>query len=614
MAAFDISEPLGPSSAASSATFTNSNFLFDFAIGGLPFLSAARDETPYERGFAQVRREQLDTAQVAGEQSLSAWWLRSQYTFTGGAGQRNYEPASDEAVRTGYKSSQGVNPWVDGELQLLRETSEFSSAAGSRIAGARSGSTNYVVYLDGSASKVWNGSTSATVTGSTGTHSWLWPIGGKVLAAHSAGIDIIDVASNSATSMWTGMPAAPKVWWVKNRIIAAAGSRLYELPYVTTATSVASSTYEITGVNTISSWTWTGAVETPNSILVSGYSGSKGAIYALTLESDGGLVTLAAPAVAAEFPQGEWPTGMMSYVGAYVASGTNKGVRLGVVDGNGRIQYGPLSVETASAVEHFTASDRFIYAGVSAGQPDGTSGLIRLDVGGIDQAGRAPWAFDVAAGDTGPVTGVTQFGSSGRMVVASSKIWLESATTLVESGWLETSDVLFGTLEPKQFHYAKPSLTVPGGTVAMAVGGVNLYTYDGANSSAEPRMPSAAVDRASLTFTLSRDGTDSSVGPTVEGWQMKALPVVQRQELISIPLMCYVTERDRAGNEHTTDAWARYARLAALCASQATVTYQNLGTGEQATVVVEDLGFRQLSPPDSADGFGGTVTVTVRKI
>ena len=76
MATFDITESLGVE-AATITTHTNTNFLYNFAIAGLPFLAAMRDDLPLERAFAQVRRQQLDTAQVAGEQSLSNWWLRS---------------------------------------------------------------------------------------------------------------------------------------------------------------------------------------------------------------------------------------------------------------------------------------------------------------------------------------------------------------------------------------------------------------------------------------------------------------------------------------------------------------------------------------------------------
>lgn len=627
MASFDITEGVVGSlgvESGTTTTYANTNFQYNFAIAGIPFLGAMRDEDPLERAFAQVRRQQLDTAQVAGEQSLSNWWLRSQFTFTGGANQKIYEPAQDEAVRTRYADSQGVDPWTEGEVTLLPAMdldgedpgTPLEDTPGCMVAGASYGGTDYIVFSDGSTTTRYNEASNTAVSGATGAYSWLWPMGDKVLACYNGGIDLIDVATATAQDIKT-CTGTPKVWWVKQRMVAAIGRSLYEIalpnPVVSAAFPAALYPHPDSG------WTWTSVVETPDAILASGYMGSKGAIYKFVLDqSDGTLPTLTSAVTVLEFPQGEIPTSMISYLGSYVAIGTNKGVRIATVGTSGQLQLGALTVETDSPVNFMTARDRFIFAGITAGLPDGSSGVVRIDLSNPDQQGRYPYAWDVACLDNGTVTGVSQVGSSGRIAIASSAVWIASGTRLVESGWIDTSQVLYGTLEKKQFYFAELKAEYPGGTITLSSNVDGSYTslvgYSEANKNEVTRLPTSAVTKMGLRFILNRDATDTGLGPVVTGWQMKALPSIERQEIIKIPLLCYDNERDSAGNKSRSNAWTRYSALVNAVKSAATVTFQNLDTGELANCVIEDLSFRQSSPPSGFDGFGGIATITVRKV
>ena len=627
MASFDITEGVVGSlgvESGTTTTYANTNFLYNFAIAGIPFLGAMRDEDPLERAFAQVRRQQLDTAQVAGEQSLSNWWLRSQFTFTGGANQKIYEPAQDEAVRTRFADSQGVDPWTEGEVTLLPAMdldgedpgTPLEDTPGCMVAGASYGGTDYIVFSDGSTTTRYNEASNTAVSGATGAYSWLWPMGDKVLACYNGGIDLIDVATATAQDIKT-CTGTPKVWWVKQRMVAAIGRSLYEiaLPNPVASAAFPAALYQ----HPDSGWAWTSVVETPDAILASGYMGSKGAIYKFVLDqSDGTLPTLTSAVTVLEFPQGEIPTSMISYLGSYVAIGTNKGVRIATVGTSGQLQLGALTVETDSAVNFMTARDRFIFAGITAGLPDGSSGVVRIDLSNPDQQGRYPYAWDVACLDNGTVTGVSQVGSSGRIAIASSAVWIASGTRLVESGWIDTSQVLYGTLEKKQFYFAELKAEYPGGTITLSSNVDGTYTslvgYSEANKNEVTRLPTSAVTKMGLRFILNRDATDTGLGPVVTGWQMKALPSIERQEIIKIPLLCYDNERDSAGNKSRSNAWTRYSALVNAVQSAATVTFQNLDTGELANCVIEDLSFRQSSPPSGFDGFGGVATITVRKV
>src|SRR5918994_5605095 len=110
--------------------FVSTDLDYDYAIGGIPFVSAIKDESPYTERMAPIRKEQFDNFAEPGEQSLQGWWLRSQSTFTGGAGILYQDPDNDNQFNYRFATSLGVNPWDSGDLKLLRETERISSAGG----------------------------------------------------------------------------------------------------------------------------------------------------------------------------------------------------------------------------------------------------------------------------------------------------------------------------------------------------------------------------------------------------------------------------------------------------------------------------------------------------
>ncbi len=623
---------------SSTSTYTNSGFAYDFAIAGWPFLSAATDRNPITRQFVPVRRQQLDTSKDPGEHSLDSWWVRSQTDWSNGAGQVLYEPADDDTVRAKFYRSQGVDVWKAGEVSLLPAMDELSSAdfpaadlypatdlypgtglietgTNCPIASGRTAAgTEYLIYADGTDTKKWDGTTHTTITGLSAQPSWLWSAGTQIFACHATGIDRIDLTGTTGAAMYTGAAAAPKVWWVKQRLIASVANALHECAYQTTSSVLPAAIYTHPNAD----WHWTAVVDTPGAILAAGYSGSKGAIYRLVLDSSGTLPTLTSAITTAEFPQGEWPTGMLSYLGAYVAIGTNKGVRIAQVSDTGQLQYGPLTLETGFRVEHFTADDSYIYAGVTQEQLDGTSGVARIDLSNQDPSGRYAYTMGLGTTDTGTVSGVTQFGSSGRICISTDSIWLESATDKVASGWLETSKILFNTQENKKFRNVRVNADVPGGSLAVSTyqGGeeTGLTTWTAKPGEQVQITPSAGMESLVLRFRLTRDTTDPTISPVLFGYQVRAVPVLERKQQIQVPLLCYDTERDAFGNISYDNAWDRYNNLVAAVEGGDLVSFQDLNTRNTITGVLEDLQFEQASPPQGFDGFGGVLTISVRAL
>src|SRR5678816_1991155 len=97
---------------------------YDYALGGIPFLSATQDSRPYTERMAEIRKQQFDSFAEPGEQSISGnfWWLRSQSTFNGGAGLIYQDPDTDNQFNVKFAESLGVDPWTSGQLKLLRNT------------------------------------------------------------------------------------------------------------------------------------------------------------------------------------------------------------------------------------------------------------------------------------------------------------------------------------------------------------------------------------------------------------------------------------------------------------------------------------------------------------
>lgn len=107
---------------------------FDVAIGGLPFVMAVTDSTPYKRQTAEFRAQRVDQMRDPGEHTLagSGYWTRSQSSFHYGDGINFTEPmeGNDSEVRFRYKDGYGINPWVPGQLTLLKSTTLVQAFTG----------------------------------------------------------------------------------------------------------------------------------------------------------------------------------------------------------------------------------------------------------------------------------------------------------------------------------------------------------------------------------------------------------------------------------------------------------------------------------------------------
>ena len=395
-----------------------------------------------------------------------------------------------------------------------------------------------------------------------------------------------------------------------------------------------------------STWKWTGICEGPNAIYASGYSGDSSTVYRLSLDTTGNVPLLNKAVTAADLPKGEYVTALGSYIGKYMVFGTNKGVRVGQIDtsgfvSSGYITYGPLTVVTngydpASAttlnggpVYGITFNDRYAYCTVSnyIDNGDGTysSGLVKIDLSREISPNLMAYATHLRANSTNDVVDIAVFGRSNKLAFAIKNVgtYLQQ-DTLCGSGYIQTGFIRYLTLEDKHFKLLKMNLQSPvTGTVKFSTvlddgSVVDVITVDqNFNLSLDiaTNLPTERTNLA-LRFTIYPTNLLTSAS-TFTGYQLKALPAVHRQRLLTIPLMNYDFEGDRFNMPVGYEGRAadRLAALETLEAPGNVVTYQDFTNNETLQGVIDSVQFIRMTPPERRfKGFGGICYIQFRTV
>lgn len=628
----------GRPATSGSATYALADVEYDYAIGGMPFLSAISDNYPLTVALAEIRKDQFDNNREPGEQSLAGWWLRSQSTFIGGEGMLYQDPDQVGAANLQNRHSiqfghcVGLNPWTNGQLTMLRSTTQrIADASGNPhlLLGWNDGTDRYWSAV-GSALKSDTGSAVTTVTwGGSGTIRSLTSDGTSYFAADATGI-YKGAGSGAGTQIYNTGTSAVTVRWVKGRLMAGVGPAVYEL--TSAGLPLPGSDLRFTHLNP--SWTWTDFAEGPSAIYAAGSAGSSSGIYKFVLDNTGAVPTLAKGGIlTAQLPQGEVLNALTVYLGTFVGLGTSRGFRVGQIDANGDIAYGPLLVSISGGVKAIGTYDRFFFVG-GTNSIDGSSGLHRVDLGQIiEDAGATvalfAYATDLQAHVTGAVSSVTNLGNSDRMVfsVVGQGAYLESASTLEPMGYFQTGRVRFSTLEPKLYKFltvktpaalmgaVTASITEPGGSttsiLTVSQGGTATIT------DVLLAAPTTAVEWVQLRLDFNRSSVDTTLGPVVTGWQLKAMPGSVRQRVFEIPLLNFDREKDQS-NQNTGWEGRAAERLAAfsqLAQRGDAVSFQDLAADTSVLVVIDNFKFEQKAAPgDNKTTTGGVLWLQLRTI
>jgi hypothetical protein len=627
---------------SSTSVWQNTTESYDVAVGGLPFFYAIADDRPYIRQTAPFNKQQSDISAEPGEQSLTGWWLRSQSSFHNGTGIKFYDPSAGETVTHRFADSQNVDVWTKGQVTLLKEsTNTVTNSDTYKIISAVSGSTDVVIaYIPGSTTIKDIQSNGTTLTTYATTASGIVDVvtdGTTLFVANATRIYYQTIGATGALNdhYSTGY-AKVKMGWVKQRLVAGIGTAIYELTGALGTTTLPAALY----THPNSGWEWTSISEGGSAIYAAGYAGGNGAIYKFTLDATGLMPTLSSGVIAAQLPSGEYPLKIESYLG-YMLIGTNKGVRVSTIEADGSLAYGPLVIEDnlgATASRDFAFRDRFVWVtGAVAGQP----GLYRIDLGAeittsteslYRQTLRFAYATDTfLTGVGGYATSVDFIGNSDQIAFTTSGsngIAIQSTTVLATSGYITTGKIRYGTLEPKNFKrlIARGSFAVGEtllSSVATNAGGSEIeYDHISYNSGVNPvevttSVPQTAQEFLAYKFTLSRDVTDTTAGPTFKGYQAKATIATPRQRMIRFPAYCFDIETDRFNTVigYEGRAFDRIKLLEEVEQSGDVLTWQDLTTGESLQAVIEEVTFTRMTPPDRRfDGFGGILQITIRTV
>lgn len=203
-------------------------------------------------------------------------------------------------------------------------------------------------------------------------------------------------------------------------------------------------------------------------------------------------------------------------------------------------------------------------------------------------------------------------------------VYLEDASTLRTSGYITTGAIRFTTLEPKHYKFIRARGSFTSGSLDVQTidedgTSYNVITHSSAIPSLEvtTSSPDSSREFLSYKFTLARDTTITTNGPTFKGYQVKALPGVKRQRLIQVPLWCFDVESDRFNvkSGYSGRAWERIQLLEDIEANGDIINFQDFTTGERVQSIIEEVQFYRTSAPDKRfDGFGGRLIVTVRTV
>lgn len=614
---------------STGATYRSTGVAYDWAIGGLPFLAATADDRPLTRKTATYRKDQFDAGSDPGEQSLVFWWLRSQTSFHGGAGVKFVEQNTNDQygalVAYRFYDSRGVDPFsVQGQVTLLKTTQQLKAATGSVLVHGCVDSSGTDIALQAEGANLYRvtaaGSATAITWGGTGTILSICDDGTNYYVLDSAGVYKGTLAGGAGTKIYNLSGSRGLVAWVKQRLMLALDNSVYELN-VNAGAGTALPTAKYAHPNT--NWRWTAATETPQAILFAGFVGDTSQVYKFTLDATGAVPTLVGAGASAVLPEGELCYGLYGYLGTYVAIGTNRGVRVATVDSNGDLSWGPLVFTTTAPVRDFVGRGGFILC-AAENQIDGNSGLYVIDLSVATAFRKYAYATHLQAHVPGQVSNVQLLGASGRLLfgVDGQGSYVEHTTNLEPTGWLQTGNIRFHTIENKLFKYLRMrSLAITGGSLAATVntpdGNSTPVVSYSSGIPEESALPTnvGPQEYVSLTFTFT---SATTVGPTFTGYQVKALPAQKRQRLYVIPMLCFDFEVDKNGMRSGAQGSAvkRLSALEALEEAADLVLLQDLNQNPTSArlVVIDDITFEQKAPPGKFSGWGGVITLTLRAV
>lgn len=639
---------------------------YDVMIGGYGFRLATDQQMYYSRATEPTTVHRFDSSLEPGEQSLSPLpWIKSQSSFNGGAGQLNAEQGftafqyqAEQVEHIRFDTCMGVDVWTTGQVSRLPSTNIVNVGSISQLVTATVGGIDYAIvggthvlsqveWTSGPDSAptvtsidltpaTFGGASNCTISSlvTDGQNYYaliLLAVPGSIANVKTLIVKGAVGSTTAPTAIYKG-PAnntqvAGVLGWQKARLVAGLGNSMYTLDINPSSPPVDYTTIQARFTHPSPGWTFVAFSESPTAILGGGSVYQQSSILSFELDTTGNVPQLGGGASIAVLPAGELLYSLHCMMSSFLAVGTSKGIRIGSFDTyTGALNLGPLSVDTTSPVLALSGRDRFVYGGFTNGQPDGKTGLVRIDLSfTVDAAGRLAYAPDLrppynAPTGLGSVTCVNLLPQSDRMVfMATDGLHVEaSAPNANDPAWLRTSRIRYDTLEMKLFKYGRLSGTLDSSSITVEAvtpfsGNFALGTF-GFLTDGNPglfKMPPGLYEWIQMVFTL--NGTSG----VMNSYEVRAYPAPQVQDVITFTVNCFRDEVDRFGLDVTDPElprvrWQNVLALKNSGVETRYVEFTNQGPTAEL-VLIDQLEYRSYARPTIDDDFGGYITMRLRK-
>jgi len=583
--------------------------VFPVALNGRPYmldLASGR----FARAFEARLRDSADDSNIPGEAAINpqGLWRRSQTSWHKGTNQQYGDTA--EGIDTRFYDSKNVDPWTRGQLSLLPTTDEVLSSASTNLQMVVAG--GYVYVADGDQLKRSSDLSSWTdiTSGPAAQITSLATDGYNVFVGYSSsGIYRTYTAVTTLAAYINGSETYENMAYVKGRLMASHDNELHN--FTQDVTTSHSHTSGVISDHPNDQFVYTGFAEGTAHIYTGGHAGETSLIYRIDIKDDG--TALDVPIQAGALPVGEEIYSMFGYLG-YVMIGTNNGVRVATSDANGDLLIGP-TLETPYPVRCFTADGRFVWYGLT--NFDGTSGgLGRIDLSELVGVNEPAYASDLMTDDTDDVRSVVTFNGKRLFSVSGGGVYHES-DDLAASGFVDVGTWRWGIPDRKFAAFFDMRTEPLNGTLQFShnfdnAGFQDLAPFDRAGATENILDgPSTAFGEGRFRISFTRDTSDSTLGPVLTRWQVRAVPAPRRSELFSVPLLLH--ERLRLRNrEFQVDVNLELFHIRDLVKDARIVTYQE--GAETYKVIVENVEWSPVDTTDADGTFNGTCVVTLRSL
>lgn len=582
-----------------------SGYKLDITIDGIPFLLNPTEKDPWTWEVREDRREQFDNSSEAGEQSFGYFWLRSQSSFHGGAGQEFLDSGNEvqEVSRIRYNTSTQMDVFskigsitprgsVTGTaITSIVRAVPFVRGGTNKIAVARQNDS--VDFYNVSPALAFDSNVSLTEAASacldiaTDGETLYVAINNKVIKIDSAGVQ-----TDWATLAFT---KSVRLAYAKNRLILAHGPDLYEIPITAAPGALVFATHGIFR-HGAPNWTWSAIAEGPNGVYAAGYAGLRGEVWSFAETDVAGTLELGAGIQQFTLPTGEVPYDILFYVSSLFVLGTSEGARVGSFTPDGRPQFGPLSFDL-SPVRALGAVGTTAVLGSDVG-------VYLLDLGRVvDRNGAYAYAHRhdrLAAEPYVSVITTGSVGSTSIYSVTTGRIESEAANS---SGSLTTSWVTFSTTELKKLYYLSVGGRVPdAGAFDNDTIVVTVENYEGDtqtfNLGADPSKTNWEFSislNPSIAYRvkfLINTGTDTNF---INSYQLKALPQERRYETVVLPMLLSDREQVNTRREIGYPGFGmdRLKAMIQLAKNNRTVIVTDRVSNSSFQAQIRDVQFRQ---------------------